>query len=354
MHHIKQIASRLDAYGLDAMLVTSFLSKQYAMGYPIFAGTLLVSGKGSWYLADGGVLAGYHAEEGGPAPVAVSGGNFAAAVEELMSSIGAVTLGFEEEAISWKEFTPYQDLSRKLVPAQALMTAARCAKSPDEIELLRQVQDITDKAFAEAVQQVRPGMTEHEVAGLLAGRMMANGAFTLSFPPIVSSGLNGCDPHGFATDKVIQEGEFVTMDFGCVANGYCSDMTRTVALGHVTDEMRRVYDTVLAAQLAGMAAAKAGVIGREIDAAGRKVIEDAGYGPYFTHNFGHGLGIDGHETPGAGRLDTTPLPVGAVVSAEPGIYIPGKFGVRIEDIIVIGETGCETLMHTPKELLILD
>ena len=143
------------------------------------------------------------------------------------------------------------------------------------------------------------------------------------------------------------------MDFGCKLRGYCSDMTRTVAVGHATDEMRKVYQTVLDAQLAGIAAARAGVTGREVDGAARRVIADAGYGAYFGHGFGHGLGVEIHEAPTAAPSYDRPLPAGAVIYAEPGIYLPGKLGVRIEDVILLTEEGCENLTRAPKDLLIL-
>jgi Xaa-Pro aminopeptidase len=145
----------------------------------------------------------------------------------------------------------------------------------------------------------------------------------------------------------------VTLDFGCVFNGYCSDMTRTVAIGEASAEMRKVYDIVLEAQAAGIAAAKGGVVGKEIDAAARKVIADAGYGDCFGHGFGHGLGLEVHESPNAGPAEEKTLPAGAVISAEPGIYLPGKFGVRIEDVVALTETGRRNLTAAPKELMVL-
>ena len=154
-------------------------------------------------------------------------------------------------------------------------------------------------------------------------------------------------------DKPVQKGEFITMDFGCKYGGYCSDMTRTVALGEPSEEMRKVYSTVLQAQLAGIAATRAGVPGKEIDGAARKVIEDAGYGEYFGHGYGHSLGIEIHETPNANSRNDKPLPEGACVSAEPGIYLPGRFGVRIEDVTVLTAEGCEDITNSPKELIIL-
>ena len=183
--------------------------------------------------------------------------------------------------------------------------------------------------------------------------MLHYGAEDKSFDPIVVSGPNGSLPHGVPSEKLIQDGEFVTMDIGCKFGGYCSDMTRTVAVGHVTDEMRTVYETVLQAQLAGIGAAKGGITGHDLDAAARQVIEDAGYGPYFGHSFGHSVGVEIHENPNATPSNHQPLPVGTVISEEPGIYLPGKLGVRIEDVVILTENGCQDITLSPKNLIIL-
>ena len=175
----------------------------------------------------------------------------------------------------------------------------------------------------------------------------------MSFDPIVASGPNGSKPHAIPSDRKVQPGDFITMDFGCKFGGYCSDMTRTIALGEPTEEMKKVYQVVLEAQLAGIAMAKAGVPGKRIHDTAAKVIADAGYGAYFGHGFGHSLGIEIHEAPNANSRDETPMPEGAVVSAEPGIYLPGKFGVRIEDAVVYTAQGHEILTKSPKELIIL-
>ena len=187
----------------------------------------------------------------------------------------------------------------------------------------------------------------------LHGLMLHYGAEDKSFDPIVVSGPNGSLPHGVPSEKVIQAGEFVTMDFGCIYHGYCSDMTRTVAVGSVTDEMRQVYDTVLQAQLAGIAAARAGATGKAVDGAARDIIRQAGYGPCFGHSFGHSVGVEIHEGPNATPSNDKPLPAGAVISAEPGIYLPGKLGVRIEDVLYLTPEGCQNLTLAPKELVIL-
>ena len=196
-------------------------------------------------------------------------------------------------------------------------------------------------------------MTEKEIAARLTYLMLHYGAENMSFDPIVVSGANSSRPHGVPGEKTIEAGDFVTMDFGCIYDGYCSDMTRTVAVGHVTDEMQTVYDTVLNAQLAGIAACKAGVTGRDVDAAGRKIIEAAGYGDAFGHGFSHGVGLEIHEAPVASPRGEAPLPAGSIVTAEPGIYLPGKFGVRIEDMLYVIEDGCIDLTDASKQLIVL-
>ena len=212
---------------------------------------------------------------------------------------------------------------------------------------------ITDAAFTEILNFLRPGVTEQAVAARLMYEMMRRGAQRMSFDPIVVTGPRSSMPHGTPGETPLRPGDFVTMDFGCVYGGYCSDMTRTVAIGHATDEMAAVYNTVLRAQQAGIAAAKAGIPGKAVDKAGRDVIEAAGYGAYFGHGFGHSLGLDIHERPNASPTESRPMPDGCVCSAEPGVYLPGKFGVRIEDVVVFRENGCEDLTKSPKELIIV-
>ena len=214
-------------------------------------------------------------------------------------------------------------------------------------------QRIAERALDQILGEIRPGVTEKEIAARLQYLMLHYGASDMSFDPIVVSGPNGSLPHGVPSERVIGRGEFVTMDFGCVYRGYCSDMTRTVAVGFATEEMQTVYNTVLAAQKAGIAAAKAGVTGREVDGAARAVIEAAGYGDCFGHSFGHGVGVEIHEAPNASPMNDKPLPAGAVISAEPGIYLPGRLGVRIEDVILLTEEGCRNMTKAPKELLVL-
>ena len=252
------------------------------------------------------------------------------------------------------EHTAYtKKLSAALTPASALMTELRGSKDAEEIETMIAAQRIAEGALEQILKEIRPGMTEKAIAARLNYLMVSAGAEKTSFDTIIASGPNGSMPHAVPGMRQVREGDFITMDFGCVYKGYCSDMTRTVALGQPSDEMRQVYDIVLQAQLAGIAAAKAGVTGAAIDGAARQVIADAGYGAYFGHSFGHSLGIDIHESPNASPANEKPMPENAVVSAEPGIYLPGKFGVRIEDVMVLRPDGAEIITKAPKALLVL-
>ena len=244
-------------------------------------------------------------------------------------------------------------IGRGLIGADAVISGLRARKTRAELETLIHAQRIAEAALEAVLPMIKPGLTERELAAELTYQMMRRGSERNSFDPIAITGAHTSMPHGVPGEGVIKPGDFVTMDFGCVYHGYCSDMTRTVAVGSATNEMRNVYDTVLRAQLAGIAAAKPSATGAEVHAAGAKVIAGAGYGEYFGHGFGHGVGLDVHESPNANPRSDKPLGEGALISAEPGIYIPGKFGVRIEDVIYLSGDGNENITRAPKELIIL-
>ena len=354
MNHLKQIAARLPEYGLDAMLLNSEPGEYYAVGFH-GEGNVVVTAQGCFYFTDSRYIeAANHLITGAEIAMTGRSRNYRAMVQEVVDRCRIRKLGFEEGYLSVADYNLWKEgLTAELVPAQKLVDALRAAKDDGEIALMTKAQEITDRAFSEILKFIQPGMTEQEIAAKLQYDMLRFGAEKMSFDPIVVSGPNGSLPHGIPSAKQVQQGEFITMDFGCKYGGYCSDMTRTVALGEPTGEMRKVYQTVREAQLAGIAVTKAGVPGKSIDAAARKVIEDAGYGEYFGHGYGHSLGIEIHESPTANTREETLLPVGAVVSAEPGIYLPGKFGVRIEAVTVLTADGCMVLTKSPKELIIL-
>lgn len=353
MNHLKQIAAKLPEYGLDAMLITSSPSEFYAVGFH-GEGVAVVTGEECFYFTDSRYIeAANSLVTGCSITMTGTGRNYKAMVQEVVDKCALKKLGFEEAYLSvsdWQGWT--KEVTAQFLPAQKLVNGLRAAKDAEEIALMTKAQEITDAAFEIICKFIQPGMTEQEIGAKLQYEMLRMGAERMSFEPIVASGPNGSKPHAVPSGKKVAQGEFITMDFGCVYGGYCSDMTRTVALGEPSQEMRKVYGVVLEAQLAGIAATRAGVTGKSIDAA-RKVIVDAGYGDYFGHGYGHSVGIEIHESPNANSREESLLPVGAAVSAEPGIYLPGRFGVRIEDVTVLHEEGCTILTKSPKELIIL-
>ncbi|MBQ3141557.1 MAG: aminopeptidase P family protein [Clostridia bacterium] len=235
----------------------------------------------------------------------------------------------------------------------ALLTREAMIKSPHEQQMMKQAQAITDGAFTAVLGYIRPGMTEREIALFLENHVKQHGAEGMSFDSIVVSGANSSKPHGVPTDKRVEQGDFITMDFGVKYAGYCSDMTRTVCVGQPTDEMRSVYELVLRAQQAAIAAIRPGMLGRDVDKIARDMIYEAGYEGRFGHGLGHGVGVLIHEEPRFSPGDETVLQPGMVLSVEPGVYLPGKFGVRIEDVIIVTEDGCEDITSSRKELICL-
>jgi len=355
MKNIEKYRSLLEKGEADALLLTSPFNRMYAAQYSIAEGVAVVCKNKSYYLTDSRYIEA--AEKNLPdftvRMVDLAHG-YSARINDIIDAETIKTLGIEENDISHGMFLKFNsELHAVLKPYNGAISSFRASKEPWELELMRKAQEITDKTFADLQSVIRAGMTEKALAAELIYRLYKNGADGLSFQPIVVSGPNTSLPHGVPGERALQYGDFVTMDFGCLYKGYCSDMTRTVALGFVTEEMDKVYHTVLEAQAAGIAATKAGVTGRAIDAAARKVIEDAGYGKCFGHSHGHSLGLEIHEAPNCSPSNDQPMPAGAVSSAEPGIYLPDKFGVRIEDVTVITENGCENITKSPKNLIIL-
>ena len=355
MKNIEKYQSLLETGEVDALLLTSVYNRLYAAQYRVAEGVAVVTREGAYYFTDSRYIETAEKNlKGFTVRMTHPGSSEIERINEVIGEHTIKKLGFEENDMTYGDYLRYNEaLHAVLVPMQAKIDAFRATKEPWEIELMRKAQAITDQTFSELCKIIQAGMTEKELEAELLYRLYKHGAEGPSFDPIVVSGPNTSLPHGVPGERKLEFGDFITMDFGCIYGGYCSDMTRTVALGFVSEEMDKVYKTVLKAQLAGIAATKAGVAGRDIDGAARKVIADAGYGDYFGHGYGHSLGILIHEAPNANTRNDQPMPAGAVVSAEPGIYLPGKFGVRIEDVTVITETGCEVLTKSPKNLIIL-
>ena len=356
MNNIKRIQDALARQGLDAILLTDEKNQRYATGFAFTDGAVVVGREKAWLLTDSRYIEAAEKIAGGCCAVQMFDRehSLSGLISAALKESGAEKLAAEDEKLSHARWAAFEKLlGRTLLPAGGLMMSLRASKNASEIESMIRAQRISEKALEEVLHIIKPGMTEKEVMAELVYYMLKLGSEGNSFDPIVVTGTSM--PHGVPGDTVIRDGDFITMDFGSLSDGYCSDMTRTVAVGHATEEMKTVYYTVLEAQLAGIAAARSGIPGKLIDQAARDVIEKAGYGEYFGHGFGHSLGLDIHEPPMAGPRGEAPMAENDLCSAEPGIYIPGKFGVRIEDVMIIRKEGAEVITRAPKsELIVLN
>lgn len=273
---------------------------------------------------------------------------------ECLKEAGAASIGYEDLSLRCAEFDRMRsELPEELnwIPLGDQVDRTRRIKTPEEIELLAKAEAIGDQAFLEILKILQPGMTELEAAAELEYQMRKAGAGGFSFDTIMASGKNTSMPHAVPSEKKLEQGDFVTMDFGCTWQGYCSDMTRTIVLGEADEKQREIYQTVLAAQEAALSVLRPGLTGQEVDKAARDLISDAGYGAYFGHGLGHSVGLFIHEEP---RLSPTGLDVleaGMIETVEPGIYVPGFGGVRIEDMVVLTEDGYRNLASSPKCLI---
>lgn len=338
---------------VQGLFLTSRYSRMYAAEFDIAEGYAILGKNGARYFTDSRYIESAQ-NNIKDFEVVDFGRDLFGCLNKAVEELGIETLGFEDAYLTVNEYNLFSGkLHAAFVPMQEKINAFRASKEPWEIERMQKAQDITDRAFTEVCGRIREGMTEKELAAELIYCLYKNSGEGLSFDPIVVSGPNTSMPHGVPGDRKLRKGDFITLDFGVLYQGYCSDMTRTVALGYATDEMKKVYQTVLDAQLAGIAISKAGVSGKAVDAAARDLITAAGYGEYFGHSYGHSLGLYIHEDPNCNMRNEEPMPLHAVCSAEPGIYLPGKFGVRIEDVVVFEENGCTILTKSPKNLIIL-
>jgi len=268
----------------------------------------------------------------------------------LLADLGVKRLGFESQHLTVEQLNTYSKATEEVewLPLENTVEKIRAVKDKDEIEAIRRSAALTDDAFAHLLEVIKPGMTELEAAWEIEVYMRTHGASKVAFDLIVAAGPNGAMPHAQPGDQAIQAGAPVVIDIGCVMDGYCSDMTRTFCLGTPSPRYLEVWNVVLQAQEAAEAIICAGTTGVAADAAARDVIVDAGYADFFGHGLGHGVGLAVHEKPGASRLSEDTFEAGMSLTVEPGIYLPGEFGVRIEDLVIIGEDGIEILSNTPK------
>ena len=353
MDKVQKLRAQFAEHGIDGFLITNEYNRRYMTNFTGTAGVVLISETDAVFITDFRYVEQATRQIEGYEIVQ----HTQTLIEEVAKQVerlGIQKLGFEQDDLSYATFSSYEKaLKTTLIPVSGAVEKLRLIKCEAEIKILKEAAEIADAAFRHILDFIRPGVREIDVANELEFFMRKQGATSSSFDIIVASGVRSALPHGVATEKVIEKGEFVTLDFGAYYKGYCSDITRTVAVGEVSDELKRIYDVVLQAQLRGVEHIRAGMTGREADALTRDYISACGFGEYFGHSTGHGLGMEVHEMPALSMRSDTVLQPGMVVTVEPGIYIAGLGGVRIEDDIVITENGNERLTLSPKDLITL-
>ncbi len=293
-------------------------------------------------------------------------------IKTLIGRLGKETtaglsVGFEDESMTVRTYRTIRSLLEKyeigqmeLIPLHKKLDALRQVKTDEEIAWIAQAEEIGDRAFSRILEKIREGfergeaLTEKQTAAWLDFFMKAEGAEGTSFDTIAASGIHSAMPHAIPTDKKLEAGDFLTMDFGCRVNGYCSDMTRTIVIGKAGERQKEIYNIVRQAQETVLREIRPGMKGAQVDGIARDIIEEAGYGKCFGHSLGHSVGLEIHERPCFAASDNTVIQPGMVITVEPGIYVEGFGGVRIEDVVVVTEEGCRNLTHSPKDLIEID
>ena len=360
---VERLRAGMPALELDAVVVTADASIRYLSGFSLargeratasWSGTLLITADEALICTDGRYAEQAALEAPGFTHVPAGQRRIDDLLPELLLDRRALHVGLEAAAIS------HADASRiaaaapglELIHADRLLSGLRVVKEPNEVDAIGRAAALGDAAFGHLLGWVEPGMTEHQVAWELEAWLRTHGAEALAFEPLILAGPRAAMPHGRPSDAVIEPGNVLLLDFGAQVDGYRSDMTRTLFVGDVSDEVTELHQLVREAQRAAIAGVRPGVIGTDVDTAARDVITAAGHGAAFTHGLGHGIGLETHEDPFLLRFDE-PLREGMVFSVEPGVYLPGVTGIRIEDLVMVEADGARLLTHAPAEPIVL-
>ncbi|TDF99223.1 M24 family metallopeptidase [Paenibacillus piri] len=345
----------MEQQGLQALLITNGVNRQYMTGFTGSSGYVLVTAAKAYLLTDFRYMtqapqqaAAYEVVEHAPKAMET--------VRDLLVKLGIAKIGFEQTDLTYGAYLSTAETLKgiELAATGGLVEQLRLVKDVSELAVMREAAELADRTFTHILPFLKPGAKESEIALEIEFFMRKNGAASTSFETIVASGERSALPHGKASERILQTNEFVKMDYGAYYKSYCSDITRTVVLGKPTDKHREIYSIVLEAQMTALERIKPGMTGQQADAVARDVIKRYGYGGFFGHGTGHGLGMEIHEAPRLSTQGDVVLMPGMTVTVEPGIYLPGFGGVRIEDDIVITETGNERLTHASKDLIVLD
>jgi Xaa-Pro aminopeptidase len=347
-----RLTSRLVELGADGFLLTRRPNVRYMTGFTGSNGQVLLTPHGAAFFTDGRYTEQARHEVLDLEPVTYLDG-FLEPMVEAARRLEVVRLGFESEGVTFRTYEELGAVAKgiELVPVTGEVERQRWVKDPEELDALERAQGATDEAFDAVVGRLRDGVSERELAFELEAEMRRAGAEGPAFDTIVAFGEDAAEPHHEPTSRALSRGDVVKMDFGGLVDGYHADMTRTVAFGEPPAQLRDVHDLVRSAQQAGIDAVRMGATGAEVDAAARDVIESAGLGEQFTHGLGHGVGLEIHEGPRLRRGSDHVLPAGAVVTVEPGVYLPGVGGVRIEDMVLVMEDDRRVLPRARRDLV---
>ena len=353
LKRINKLRALMEQEVLDGYLIMNPKNLRYLTNFTGTAGVAVITPESAYFITDFRYIeqATNQVQE---MTILQHQGFIGETVADLIEKNHLSAVGFEDDFLTFADYSMYEEIIQaEFAPASGLIENLREQKDESEIVIIEKACSIADAAFDHVLKMIRPGMTEIEVANQIDFFMRSLGATGTSFDTIVASGFRSALPHGVASEKTIENGEMITLDFGCVYQGYVSDITRTFAIGDPGEQLRNIYAVVLEAQQEVLSKARAGVTGAQLDSIARSIITEAGYGDAFGHSTGHGIGLDIHEGPNVSYTNEEPLKIGNVVTNEPGIYISGLGGVRIEDDLAILEKGNRVLTHSPKDLIIL-
>lgn len=350
MQRLEKLKKLIREKELDAILIYMPVNRRYFSGFTGSAGYALIFQERNYFLSDFRYIQQSQKQCEGFEIVTMTIEN---TLSKILASFNIKKLGIED---NFMDVAAYLKLKQDIAGIEMTgigqdLTMIRAVKDEKELEYIAKAAEIADSAFTDILNHIKPGVTEKEIADRLESFMKSKGASGLSFDSIVASGVRSSLPHGVASDKQIEDGDFLTLDFGCIYNGYCSDMTRTIVVGKASDKQKKIYSIVLEAQLKALELVKPGEICKDIDAAARNIIAENGYADYFGHGLGHGVGLQVHELPVLNPLGDIRLQENMVITDEPGIYIPDFGGVRIEDLIVVKQNGPVILSRSSKELI---
>ena len=352
---LENLTNILNEHKIDAAIISEKNNISYYSGFTSEDAVLLIHRSAYYLITDFRYIEQAQIQSPGFNIVDAPGSKTGPFIKKTCMDLDVKRICFDSDAISYSTYVTLKEALQplELIPDKGIPSSLRLRKTEGEINYIRKAAALADKGFQHILNYIRPGISEKEIALELEFFLRKNGSEGLAFPIIAASGKNGALPHAEPSNKKLEKGEFITLDFGCKISGYCSDMTRTVALGEPDSQMKEIYEVTLEAQRQALKIIKPGLTGMEVDKQAREYISSKGYGKYFGHGLGHGVGLNVHEAPRLSTSGENILEPGMVVTVEPGIYLPGKGGVRIEDLVVVTENGYDNLVSSKKDLIIL-